>query len=396
MVFQPGTRCHPSVVACRSLKEERMNPIRLLVILSLAWVALSGCASNRLKGPIHAADGPPWVAGDLSREIAPIDLQHRVLLIGDTGYFLEEDPTLAAVGRWSAGAPASSVLFLGDNVYNEGLVDDDRERGEAILAQLLESTQRRKIFLPGNHDWGFSPRGQNQQAILNQQAFVDTWPDGNAEFVPRDGCMGPVTRVLHEAAPGARDVVLIAMDPTPWINPLLRDACPTPETHDSYLALLEQELEAHAEDFVIVASHYPMRTGGPHGGLTYGVIGDMITGIIGWSWGGLMNTYEPNYADWIERTLAVFRKHPPLAYSAGHDHNLQLLDAEDFARIEIVSGAGARDRVSTVTHIPPTIFAHAAPGFVVLDFGMRDGEEVVVARIIETEIENPVFEMDVP
>ena len=75
---------------------------------------------------------------------------------------------------------------------------------------------------------------------------------------------------------------------------------------------------------------------------------------------------------------------------------VSLLDAEDFARIEIVSGAGARERVSTVTHIPSTIFAHAVEGFVVLDFGLRDGEEVVVARVIEPSSPVPVFEMDVP
>ena len=139
-----------------------------------------------------------------------------------------------------------------------------------------------------------------------------------------------------------------------------------------------------------------MRTGGPHGGLTYGFLGDAITGVLGWAWGGLMNTYEPNYAEWISSTQKIFRKHPPLAYAAGHDHNLQLLDAEDFARIEIVSGAGARDRVSTVTNIEPTIFAHAAEGFVALDFGLRDGEQVVVVRVIEAAIVDPVFEMDVP
>ena len=373
-----------------------MKSNRWLTLLLLFAVTLSGCVSNRLKGPVYAADGPPWVAGDRSVEIAPIDLEYRILLIGDAGYYLEDDPTLAALGRWAEDAPLSSIVFLGDNIYNEGLVDDDRDRGEQILSQQLESSVAQKIFIPGNHDWGLSPKGQNREAILNQQTFVDEWPDGSADFLPRDGCMGPMKRVLHDGGPGSRDVVLVALDPTPWINPRLRDACPVPETHPSHLARLEDELANHSDDFVLVASHYPLRTGGPHGGLTYGVIGDMITGVIGWAWGGLMNTYEPNYADWIENVQAVFRKHPPLAYAAGHDHNLQLLDAEDFARIEIVSGAGARARVSTVTNIPPTIFAHAAEGFVVLDFGRRDGGQVVVVRIVEVASPTPVFEMDVP
>jgi len=373
----------------------RLNRSSALLLVLLLGV-LSGCVSNRLKGPNHSAQGPAWIADGLSGEVAPLELRHRVLLIGDTGVFLEEDPTLASLGRWAAAAPSSSVLFLGDNVYNEGLVEDDRERGQKVLTQLLESTTARKIFIPGNHDWGFSPKGQNRDAILNQQTFIDAWPDSSAEFVPRDGCIGPEARLLRRADGAGRAIVLLALDPTPWINPRLREACPRPETRESYLALLAQQLRTHSEDFVLVSSHYPMQTGGPHGGLSYGFLADRLIGLLGWAWGGLMNTYEPQYATWIAETQAVFREHPPLVYSAGHDHSLQLLEAYDFARIEIVSGAGARKRVSTVTDITPTLFAHAAEGFVVLDFGARDGEEAVVVRVIEAAAEEPVFEMDLP
>jgi len=137
-----------------------------------------------------------------------------------------------------------------------------------------------------------------------------------------------------------------------------------------------------------------MRTGGPHGGLSYGFLGDMLVTPIGWMLGGLMNTYETDYADWIARTQAVFRRHPPTLYAAGHDHNLQLLEAGDVAGLYVVSGAGARERVSTVTHLPETIFAHAAEGFVVVDFGTRDGRASVVVSVVEAASEAPVFRME--
>lgn len=387
-----------------------MSLARSLATLVLLLVGATGCVSNRLDGPIYDAETegwvrPGWAAAQPTESVAHgsgaragnvFQLEHRLLLIGDTGLFLEGDPTLAALGEWSADAEASSIVFLGDNIYNEGLVEDDRERGERVLTQLLSSSAAPKVFVPGNHDWGLSPKGQNRQAILNQQAFIDGWTADSAAFLPRDGCMGPSERVLHRAGPGQRDVVLVTVDPTPWINPRLREACPSPETKESFLAALGETLERHAEDYVVVTSHYPMRTGGPHGGLTYGFLGDMITGMLGWAWGGLMNTYEPTYADWISATQAVFRNHPPLAYAAGHDHNLQVLEAGDFARIEIVSGAGARDRVSTVTSIEPTLYAHAVEGFVALDFGRRGGEEVVLLQVIETGAAEPAFEMEVP
>jgi len=252
----------------------------------------------------------------------------------------------------------------------------------------------RKIVIPGNHDWGMLQKDRNAKSIRNQQAFVDGWRDGRAEFVPKDGCMGPVTRVLREASPEVRAVVLVALDPTPWLNERLRAACPTPETHEGVLAALEATLAEHASADVIVATHYPMRTGGPHGGLSYGFLGDMLVTPIGWMLGGLMNTYETDYADWIARTQAVFRRHPPTLYAAGHDHNLQLLEAGDVAGLYVVSGAGARERVSTVTHLPETIFAHAAEGFVVVDFGTRDGRASVVVSVVEAASEAPVFRME--
>jgi hypothetical protein len=368
---------------------------RSLVVLLAAVAVLSGC-SHRLKGPLHTADGPAWVAPAAPSGAAPLEVEYRVLLIGDAGYFLEDDPTLAALDLWATQGTPSSVIFLGDNIYNEGLTDEDREHGEKVLSQLLGATAAPKFVIPGNHDWGLLPKNYNLKSIQNQQAFVDEWPAGDAEFLPKDGCMGPALRVLRPATPGRPAVVLIALDPTPWIQPRVRDLCADAVTAEAHLAELEALLAEHAADHVLVASHYPMLTGGPHGGLTYGFPADAIVSTLGWIMGGLMNTYEPGYADWIERTETVFRKYPPTLYAAGHDHNLQLLDAGDAAGLYVVSGAGARARVSTVTHLDETIFAHAAEGFVVVDFGRRGDEDAVVVRVVEplVSIDEPVYLYD--
>jgi len=370
------------------------TPIIVLSLVSIG-LALSGCA-HRLSGPLHSAEDPPWIAEGEAGTSPEIELTHRVVLIGDAGYYLEDDPTLAAVGEWARPVDSATVVLLGDNIYNEGLTDDDRERGEQILAQQLDATEARKLVIPGNHDWGFLPKDQNAQAIRNQQAFVDGWPDGRAEFIPKDGCMGPVARILREGSDDRKGVVFVALDPTPWINERLREDCPSETTKEQVLDELDGLLARHADQFVIVASHYPMLTGGPHGGLTYGFFIDMIVTPLGWMMGGLGNTYEPDYADWIARTQAVMRRHPPAIYAAGHDHSLQILEAGDVAGMHVVSGAGARERVSTVTHLPDTRFAHAAPGFVVVDFGTNEGEDVVILRVVEAGAEAPVFEMRLP
>ena len=378
--------------------------VRLLVALAFVLTA-SGCA-HRLSGPIHDAEGPAWLADDApaAESVPALEVAHRVVLIGDAGYFLEDDPTLAALDGWATGVDSASVVFLGDNIYNEGLTDEDRARGEKILGQQLAATAVRKIVIPGNHDWGLLPRDYNMKSIENQQGFVDGWPEGNAEFIPKDGCMGPTTRVLLEGTDETPSVVFVALDPTPWIMERIREYCPLPEGAGDdpkalHLAGLAEVLERHAEDRVILASHYPMLTGGPHGGLTYGFVADMIVTPLGWMMGGLLNTYETDYADWIAQAQAVMRAHPPAIYAAGHDHNLQLLESEDVAGLYVVSGAGVRDRVSTVTNIEETIFAHAAEGFVVVDFGRTDaGDEATVVRIVEPMVsaDTPVYEYALP
>jgi len=369
------------------------NPLRL-ALFCLLFLVLSGCA-HRLAGTNYAADGRPWIAEGISDPDSEIHVHHRVLMIGDAGYYLEDDPTLEALGQWADSVDSSSVLFLGDNIYNEGLTEDDRERGERILGQQLAATEARKIVIPGNHDWGLFPRDHNAQSIRNQQAFVDEWPAGHAEFIPKEGCMGPVSRMLAEASGSQKAVVFIALDPTPWINERLREDCPTSQTQQEFLDALDALLTQHRDDLVVLGSHYPLLTGGPHGGLSYGFIGDMIVTPLGWIAGGLGNTYETDYADWIERMQVVLRRNPPAIYTAGHDHSLQLLDAGDVAGMYLVSGAGARERVSTVTNLPETFFAHAAPGFLVVDFGERAGSNVVIVRVIEAGVPDPVFEMEI-
>jgi len=65
-----------------------------------------------------------------------------------------------------------------------------------------------------------------------------------------------------------------------------------------------------------------------------------------------------------------------------------------------VSGAGSASNITTVTVIAGTLFAHATPGFVVLDFYANSdpGDVVkgdrVILRVVETGRVRPVYEME--
>jgi hypothetical protein len=88
----------------------------------------------------------------------------------------------------------------------------------------------------------------------------------------------------------------------------------------------------------------------------------------------------------------VLAEHPPLAFAAGHDHSLQVVDGGDVARLLLVSGAGSATEVTGVTSIEGTVFAHAHAGFLVLDFFSAKGKhDALLVRVVETGRERPVF-----
>src|SRR5690606_17901884 len=109
--------------------------------------------------------------------------------------------------------------------------------------------------------------------------------------------------------------------------------------------------------------------------------------------------WEPGYAAMVEVVSATLAEEPPLAFAAGHDHGLQVLEGGDVARVLVVSGAGSASKITGVAAIEGTLFAHAHPGFVVLDFvADADGaagpaREGAVLRVVETGRAEPVYEL---
>ena len=90
----------------------------------------------------------------------------------------------------------------------------------------------------------------------------------------------------------------------------------------------------------------------------------------------------------------VLAENPPLAMVGGHDHSLQILEGGSEARLVVVSGSATK--VSGVTSIEGTLFAHGHRGFMVFDFhGANENiDGVLLVNVIETgRGERPVFSL---
>src|SRR6185503_9626506 len=117
-----------------------------------------------------------------------------------------------------------------------------RARGEAILLQQINATRAHRLFIPGNHDWGYEQFRQGSPKILeNEQRLVDEHL--RAGFVPRDGCPGPNAVPLMKPTrdlPGG--VTLIALDLYWWFLPEeRRPVCAGIKTTDDFIAQLRTE-----------------------------------------------------------------------------------------------------------------------------------------------------------
>jgi hypothetical protein len=357
----------------------------VLVVLGVALVP--GCRPT-IGGVDYRGDADPYRH---ERIVDPAsvggELAHRLVLIGDTGAPLPEDPTLELVGVWADAHPEkTTVLFLGDNIYPSGLQPADRADGERVLLQQIESTQARKIFIPGNHDWGFAWNREFAEGVLElQQEFLDGYADRGVAFEPRDGCPGPVPVRLVESGPALPGgLTLLVLDVHWWLLPEEnRPVCEGIEDTSTFVERLREELAARTDEYVIVAAHHPIRSGGEHGGFTRGFFYDLGTAIF-YLFATVQDLVEPNYRSMIGVLSEVLAENPPLAMVAGHDHSLQILDGGDEARLIVVSGAATK--VSGVTAIDGTLFAHAHRGFVVFDFydTGQDSEGTLLVQVAET------------
>ncbi|MEO0560456.1 MAG: metallophosphoesterase, partial [Bacteroidota bacterium] len=186
--------------------------------VALAGALLAGCSGSRhvhvsfdLRERIEASD----------TTVAAPDVEEtfRVLLVGDAGAPQTDgsDPLLATLRHHAMQAgPNSATIFLGDNIYPNGLPPVENPRraeAEARLRSQLDAVADapgRVFFIPGNHDWRHSREGGRAQ-LLEQEAFVESVL-GEGSFLPSDGFPGPVEVELAE------DLTLLAIDTEWWLG----------------------------------------------------------------------------------------------------------------------------------------------------------------------------------
>lgn len=287
----------------------------------------------------------------------------EIYLIGDAGELGEKsEATLALLKKELSQADAenTTVIFLGDNIYPEGLHPKDhplRAADEArinIQLDAVKDFKGRIVFIPGNHDW--QKGGEDGfKFIRRQEDYVQDYLDQKV-FHPSDGCSGPKEIEISD------EVVLIVIDTQWWLHKYEKgrgekDDCETSTIEDFMLAFKES-LKSNRTKHVIVAAHHPMYSNGVHGGnftladhlfplRKLGKHTYIPTPIIGSIYpfyrsffGNIQDLSNPAYQDMQARITNEISQYDNVVYAAGHEHNLQYFYRKNAHYI--VSGSGAK------------------------------------------------------
>ena len=373
----------------------------LFCIVQAVQLTSAGCSHTK---PYYHPDIPEIRKSDSESEGV---LHYRLLLLGDGGEPKQGEPVLETLGEWGKkNAAKTSIVFLGDNMYPEGMTARRKHEAAKRLApqlSVIKTAGVHGLFIPGNHDWA-SGKTEGYSALLAQEQFINDALSGEMNFLPSGGSPGPLALELPKANPAVR---LIVLDTHWWLHRHEKPEKSPEKIIEELIALLDTELP------VIVVGHHPLETYGPHGGF-FDWKSHLFPArdIKGWLWvpvpifgaaypywrkylyksdQDIRGTHNKNMVAQLNRAFSTRKstnQDPPLLiYASGHEHSLQVLKS-DIIDYLLVSGAAAARKVTEVSSGENTLFAHQHTGFMAIDF-FTDGK--VLLRVVEPEGKDVVF-----
>ncbi|PTM11954.1 MAG: phosphoesterase [Bacteroidetes bacterium] len=323
------------------------------------------------------------------------EISHSFYLIGDAGNTVNQSSALTLFEKeLQKASENSTALFLGDNIYPNGLPkkgDEGRNNAEQQLNAQVKTVSEFKgktVFIPGNHDW----YSNGIKGLERQEEFIEE-KLGKNTFLPENGC--PIEKVDV-----SDDIVLILIDSEWYMSnwdkqPTINDDCEI-KTRESFFAEYESLIKKAQGKTTIVAMHHPMFTNGPHGGQyslkshllpipVLGTVKNIIRKTGGLSTVDLQNKF---YNEFRKRIITISQENDKTIFVSGHEHSMQYLVQDNLP--QIVSGSGSK--TTATRNVGKGQFSYGSSGFTRLDV-FEDGSSYV--RFYSAEDNNIAFQTNV-
>ncbi|MGE8525668.1 metallophosphoesterase [Chryseobacterium rhizosphaerae] len=354
------------------------NTVPVSIKISVLGIILQSCATYNVQKGKNLAEVP---AQDSSK------VAHQLLLIGNVGNTKnnQDQNTLDKLqNRLNNASHNSTLLFLGDNIYPQGMSDkDDKDYKQAKLQleNQLKITQNYKgktIVIPGNHDWKNGVKG-----LEHQEKVVSKYLDNKKAFLPKNGC--PIDKVKLED-----NITLITID-SQWFlenwenNSKINTHCDI-KSREDFFTQFEDLLNKNQNNLIVVALHHPLISKGIHAGyfswkdqlyplgnqVPLPLIGTFINVFRSTSGISPQDINNAHYIALTSRIKSMVQNNTNVIFVSGHDHNLQYLEQKNLR--QIISGAGSENGAAKVTH--PHDFSFGGNGYAVLDINQDGSADV--------------------
>ena len=352
--------------------------IRITKILILC-ILISACATSK---PTYKEDNLKLV------ELPNKDIDKTFYLIGDAGKPPQEELSkgLTAFSNHISTKDTKDdfVIFLGDNIYPDGLPkkdDIERDHAEDALDGQIKSVENFKgdvLFIPGNHDW----YANGLKGLKRQEKYIED-ALGKNTFQPENGC--PL-----ESIDVSETIQLIVID-TQWYlenwnnNPTINDECEI-KTRDRFFEEIEGEIKKAQNKTIVFAMHHPMYTNGIHGGyyaakkhlyptqknIPIPIFSSLIAQIRTQGGVSIQDRYNERYNKLMSRLETLAFASESLVFVSGHEHTLQYIEKERIK--QIVSGSGAKESFAQLSN--NGLFSYGKQGFASLTI-FKDGSSWV-------------------
>ncbi len=331
-----------------------------------------------------------------------------IYLIGDAGDLDQpkNKQNLEILKNQLAKADSSSYLFfLGDNVYENGIVTDStkaeyttsREKLQFQI-DLAKEFKGKTLFIPGNHDWRNGVKGLKEQEKLVKKQL------GNKKaFLPKDAC--PIDKINVNDSIG-----IIAIDSEWYLqdwdkHPGLNEKCDI-KSREAFFEELESQLNKYQNRTTVITMHHPLYSNGTHGGqfdfkkqfyplgdnfkVPLPVIGSFINLLRSTTGLSPQDVNNFKYREMASRIATLIENRNNVIVVSGHDHNLQYIQQNNVK--QIISGSGSKKESAKA--VGKNDFSYGDNGFVVLDlydngaskanfYGFKDGGiELLLAKQI--------------